>query len=171
MARPAVAGLSKLVILPYRQVLGISKKIEMRIESIVEPLITQSGYEYVGTEINKNGGETELIIYADKPGGLELDDCEKISRMIDPVLDEHDPIEEAYYLCVSSPGLDRPLKTERDFKRSVGKTVDLKLYRPLDGKKEWTGVLTAFDETGFTLDDSMNVAYKDAAIIRLHVDL
>ncbi len=143
----------------------------MLIESIVEPLITQSGYEYVGTEINKIGAETELIIYADKPGGLQLDDCEKISRLIDPVIDEHDPIEESYYLCVSSPGLDRPLKTERDFVRSVGKKVDLKFYRPIDGKKELTGELTSFDENGFTIDEAKTFAYKDVAIIRLHVDL
>lgn len=162
---------SKLLINDAGRCFKISKKTELLIESIVEPLITQSGYEYVGTEINKNGGETELIIYADKPGGLQLDDCEKISRMIDPVLDEHDPIEESYFLCVSSPGLDRPLKSERDYKRSVGKKVDLKLYRPVDGKKEWTGVLTSFDEVGFTLDETQTFAYKDAAILRLHVDL
>ena len=150
---------------------NISKKTELLIESIVEPLITKSGYEYVGTQINKHGADTELIVYADKPGGLQLDDCEKISRMIDPVIDEHDPIEESYYLCVSSPGLDRPLKSERDFKRSVGKTVDIKLYRPLDGKKEWTGKLTAFDEQGFTIDGNKTFLYKDTAILRLHVDL
>lgn len=148
----------------------ISKKAELLIESLVEPVITQSGYEYVGTEINKNGTETELIIYADKPGGLELDDCEKISRMVDPIIDEHDPIEEAYFLCVSSPGLDRPIKTQRDFARSIGKTVDLKLYRPVDGQKEWTGKLTSFDENGFKIDGEMTFANKDVAIIRLHVD-
>jgi ribosome maturation factor RimP len=143
----------------------------MLIESLVEPLITQSGYEYVGTEINKNGADTELIIYADKPGGLELEDCEKISRMIDPIIDEHDPIEESYYLIVSSPGLDRPLKTPRDYKRSIGKKIDVKLYRPLDGHKEFTGELTSFDEDGFTINGETIFAYKDAAIVRLHVDL
>jgi ribosome maturation factor RimP len=152
------------------QVFDISKKIESLIELLVEPLITQSGYEYVGTEINKNGVDTELIVYADKPGGLELEDCELISKLIDPVIDEHDPIEESYFLCVSSPGLDRPLKSERDFARSVGKKVDLKFYRPIDGKKELTGELTSFDENGFTIDTKQTFAYKDAAIIRLHVD-
>ncbi len=151
--------------------MAISKKTELLIESLVEPLITQHGYEYVGTEINKNGKETELIIYADKPGGLQLDDCEIISRLIDPVIEKSDPIEESYYLCVSSPGLDRPLKTERDFARSVGKTVDIKLYRPMDGRKEFSGVLTSYDENGFTVDDKNTFAYKDAAMIRLHVDL
>ncbi len=151
--------------------LVISKKTEMLIESLVEPLITQSGYEYVGIELNKNGADTELIIFADKPGGLELEDCEKISRMIDPIIDEHDPIEESYYLCVSSPGLDRPLKSERDFKRSIGKKVDVKLYRPMNGSKEFTGEFTSFDENGFTLDGEKSFAYKDTAIVRLHVDL
>lgn len=151
--------------------LSISKKIELLIESLVEPLITQSGYEYVGTEINKNGADAELIIYADKPGGLELEDCEKISKMIDPIIDEHDPIEESYYLCVSSPGLDRPLKTPRDFNRSIGKKIDVKLYRPLDGRKEFAGELTSFDENGFTLDGETSFAYKDTAVVRLHVDL
>jgi len=149
----------------------ISKKIEMLIESLVEPLIVQNGYEYVGTEINKNGADTELVIYADKPGGLELEDCEKISRIIDPIIDEHDPIEDSYFLCVSSPGLDRPLKVPRDFNRSIGKTVDVKFYRPMNGRKEITGELTAFDENGFTLNGDNTIAHKDAAIVRLHVDL
>lgn len=155
----------------WQEGVSISKKAELLIESLVEPLITQGGYEYVGTEINKNGTDTELIIYADKPGGLELEDCEKISRMIDPIIDEHDPIQESYYLCVSSPGLDRPLKTERDFKRSIGKKVDVKLYKPMDGRKEFTGELTSFDDIGFTLNGEITFAYKDTAIVRLHVDL
>jgi ribosome maturation factor RimP len=91
--------------------------------------------------------------------------------MIDPIIDEHDPIEESYYLIVSSPGLDRPLKTPRDYKRSIGKKIDVKLYRPLDGHKEFTGELTSFDEDGFTINGETTFAYKDAAIVRLHVDL
>ena len=138
---------------------------------LVEPVITGSGYEYVGTEINKTGSGTELIIYADKPGGLMLDDCEKISRLIEPVIDAHDPITDSYFLCVSSPGLDRPLKTQRDFARSVGKKVDVKLYRAADGRKEYTGVLAAYDEAGFTLEDGMVFTHKDVAQVRLHVDI
>lgn len=149
----------------------ISKKTELLIESLVEPIITQNGYEYVGTEIKKNGADTELLIYVDKPNGLELDDCEKISRLIDPIIDQNDPIEESYFMCVSSPGLDRPLKTQRDYERSIGKIVDLKFYRPMDGQKKCTGELTSFDEDGFTIDNNKTFAYKDIAIIRLHVDL
>ena len=83
------------------------------------PVIEQNGYEYVGTEYNKMGSNSELIIYADKEGGMGLDDCEKISRLIDPLIDERDPIEESYCLIISSPGLDRALRTDRDFERSL----------------------------------------------------
>lgn len=114
----------------------------------------------------------ELIIYADKPGGLGLDDCEKISHLIDIVIEENDPIEETYYLCVSSPGLDRPLKESRDFARSIGKKIDVKLYRPDEnGKKEYTGVLASYDEQGFALEDGKVFTHKDVAITRLHFDI
>ncbi len=145
--------------------------MEKAVEALVEPIITQNGYEYVGTEIKKALGGTELIIYADKSGGLMLDDCEKISRLIDPVIEEHDPITESYYLCVSSPGLDRPLKEARDFARSIGKKVDVKLYRTVDGKKEFTGVLESYNDSGFALDNGTVFEYKDVAIVRLHVDI
>ncbi len=102
-----------------------------------------------------------------------LDDCEKISRLIEPAIDEKDPVEEAYFLCVSSPGLDRPLKKPEDFKRSMGKKVDLKLYSPINNKKEFTGELCGYDENGFTLmidGGQETFLYKDTAIIRLHVE-
>lgn len=138
------------------------------------PVIEENGYEYVGTEFNRTGGTNELIIYADKPGGLGLDDCERISRLIDPIIDEKDPIEESYCLCVSSPGLDRPLKTPRDFARSMGKVVDLRLYRPADGKKEWTGTLKDYNQEHVVIGaESGDKSFdnKDVAIIRLHVDI
>jgi len=149
-------------------------KIEKVIEEIVLPVIEQNGYEYVGTEYNKMGGTPELIVYADKPGGLMLDDCERISRLIEPLIDERDPIEDSYCLCVSSPGLDRPLKTERDFERSIGKQVDLKLYRAENGKKEWSGVLVRHDSAEVVIEqDGSKNAFnnKDVAIIRLHADI
>ncbi len=138
------------------------------------PVIEQMGYEYVGTEYNKAGGASELIIYADKPGGMGLDDCEKISRHIEPLIDEKDPIEESYCLCVSSPGLDRPLRTQRDFDRSVGKKVDVKLYRAEGGKKEWTGVLRQHDANHVVIEQNggkKSFSNKDVAIVRLHADI
>ena len=153
---------------------GISKKVEQAVEALVQPVVEQAGYEYVGTEVKNAGDAKELIIYADKDGGLGLQDCEKISKMIDPIIEEADPIEDAYYLCVSSPGLDRPLKSAADFARSVGKTVDVKLYRAVDKQKNFTGTLESFGEEGFTISDnkgSRTFAYKDTAIVRLHVDI
>ena len=153
---------------------GISKKIEQAVEAIVKPIITDNGYEYVDTEICSAGDAKELVIYVDKPGGIGLDDCEKISRLIDPAIDENDPIDGAYYLCVSSPGLDRPLKKPADFSRNIGKKVDVKLYRASGGQKEFTGELTGYDEDGFTLvigGDKRSFSFKETAIVRLHVDI
>ena len=129
----------------------MSKNIESAIERIVLPIITELGYEYIGTQVKKIGDDFELIIYADNEGGLTLDDCEKISKAIDPMIEEDDPIENGYYLCVSSPGLDRPLKTMTDYQRSINKTVDVKLYRAQDGSKMFTGQLKSYDENGFVL--------------------
>jgi ribosome maturation factor RimP len=149
-------------------------KVEKVIEALVLPVIEQNGYEYIGTEYNKAGAAPELIVYADKPGGMGLDDCEKISRLIEPLIDDLDPIEESYCLCVSSPGLDRPLRTERDYSRNAGKMVDLKLYRAEDGRKEWTGELLSHDEVHTTIgmDGAEKVFLnKDVAIVRLHADI
>jgi ribosome maturation factor RimP len=154
-------------------VFEIANKYEKIIEEIVKPIIEDSGFEYVGVELKNVSGAKELIIYADKPGGISLDDCETISRLIEPAIDAKDPIEDAYYLCVSSPGLDRPLKEPADFRRSVGKSVDVRLYAAKGGKKDFTGVLKNFDDQGFTVESSggcETFSYKEAAQVRLHVD-
>ncbi len=151
----------------------ISKKIELAVEAAVAPVITQNGYEYVGVEIKKTADAVELIIYIDRPEGIGLDDCEKISHLIDPIIDARDPIDGPYYLCVSSPGLDRPLKNPRDFERSIGKKVDIKLYTAIDKKKEFTGMLKSYDQNGFTVEigeKEQTFLYADTAIARLHVD-
>lgn len=152
----------------------IANKYEKIIEEIVKPIIEGRGYEYVGVELNIAGGSKELIVYADKPGGIGLDDCESISRLIEPAIDAKDPIEDAYYLCVSSPGLDRALKEPLDFRRSIGKSVDIKLYRAVGGKKEFTGELISYDDNGFTvkINGSLNTyAFKETAVVKLHVDI
>lgn len=152
---------------------GISKKAEQAVEAAVLPLIEGSGYEYVGIEVKKTSDAVELIIYIDSPNGIGLDDCEKVSHLIDPAIEAQDPIEGSYYLCVSSPGLDRPLKSARDFSRSVGKKVDIRLFAPVEKQKEFTGVLLSHDEEGFTVDIAgreRKFPYADTAIVRLHVD-
>jgi ribosome maturation factor RimP len=143
------------------------------VEAVVSPVIEENGYEYIGTEIKKTADAVELIIYIDRPSGVGLDDCEKISRLIDPLIEAQDPIDGSYYLCVSSPGLDRPLKTPRDFKRSIGKMVDIGLYKAAEKKKEFTGVLKSYDENGFTAEiagEDRTFTYAETAIVRLHVD-
>jgi ribosome maturation factor RimP len=152
---------------------SISKKVEQVVEAAVTPIIAENGYEYVGIEVKKAADAVELIIYIDKEGGIGLDDCEKISRLVDPVIDVLDPIEGPYYLCVSSPGLDKPLKTSKDFERSIGKKVDVGLYKAVDKKKGFTGVLKTYDQDGFMMDvggKDMTFSYAETAIVRLHVD-
>jgi ribosome maturation factor RimP len=155
------------------RVSSISKKAEQAVEAAVAPIIAENGYEYVGIEVKKAADAVELIIYIDKEGGVGLDDCEKISHLVDPVIDALDPIESSYYLCVSSPGLDRPLKTPKDFERSIGKIVDVGLYKAVDKKKGFVGVLKAYDQDGFVVDaggKDMTFKYAETAIVRLHVD-
>lgn len=158
---------------PGRFKVDKAAKKEELIEAAVRPLIERNGYEYVGAEIKRSGKSTELIVYADREGGLSLDDCEEITRLIDPVIDALDPVDGAYYLCVSSPGLDRELKTQNDFRRAMGKKVDVRLYAAERGKKEFTGELTGYDGGGFEISvngEILKFTHKQTAAIRMHVD-
>ena len=103
-----------------------------------------------------------------------IDDCEKASRALEAALDEKDPIAESYILCVSSPGLDRSLKNERDFARCVGQVVDVKLFKPFEGAKEYTGTLTAYTPESITIATEENEIVfdlKETAKISLHLDI
>ncbi len=145
----------------------------MAVEAAVMPIITDNGYEYVGTEVKKTPDSVELIIYIDSKNGVGLDDCEKISRLIDPVIEAQDPLNVPYFLCVSSPGLDRPLKNARDFERSIGKKIDIRMYRAIDKEKDFTGELKAYDDNGFIAEvggKERTFLFADTALVRLHVD-
>jgi ribosome maturation factor RimP len=114
---------------------------------IVEQGLAGTEYELVDVQFKSERGKWHLTLFVDKPGGITLDDCELVNRIIDPVLDSREEIAGRHdYLIVSSPGLDRPVKTDGDFRRSVGKTLDVRLFEPMDGKREFTGVLRAFDD-------------------------
>lgn len=122
----------------------------------------------------KEGADFYLRVYADKPGGITIDDCVLISRALEERLDAEDRIKDAYILEVSSPGLTRPLKKEKDFARSIGKLVDVKLYRQVNNSKELTGVLMAYneEEVQLMLDDGdaheeLTINRKDISMIRL----
>jgi ribosome maturation factor RimP len=121
-------------------------------------------------EYVKEGANFYLRVYADKEGGINIDDCVAISRALEEKLDEDDFISDAYILEVSSPGLGRPLKKEKDFKRSIGKEIDIKLYKAIDKQKEFTGVLTSYtpDEIVLNIDgEAHTFDRKDLALIRL----
>lgn len=148
-------------------------KLTDKIFDIVEPTVTALGYELYEVEYQKEFDNWVLTLYIDHSDGVSLDDCELVSNAVDPVLDAADPIEQAYYLSVSSLGIDRPLKTDKDYKRNIGKVMDVKLYAPLNGKKEFSGTLTAFDEETYTIElksGSETIERKKTALIRPHID-
>lgn len=121
-------------------------KIEQSVFDAIANTVTQMGYEIVDIEYKKIGSSMNLTIFIDIPSGVSLDDCEKVHTAIDPIIDELNPTEDKpYILNVSSPGLDRPFKTQRDFERNYNKEVELKLYAPLMGKKLYEGVLLSHD--------------------------
>lgn len=153
----------------------MSKKdlYESRTEELIMPVILQNNLELVDVEYVKEGGNWFLRVYIDKSGGINLDDCELVSRALSDILDEKDYIEDAYILEVSSPGLGRPLKKERDFEKSIGKDVNIKLYRAKNGSKEFTGTLTSFDKDTVTIDEAGNKLIfnrSEIALIRLDFD-
>ena len=137
---------------------------------VTEPL----GLELVDVEFVKEGSEYYLRIYIDKEGGVKIDDCEAASRKISDLLDEADPISEAYILEVSSPGLFRVLRKDKDFERSIGKTVLLKFFKAVDGEKQLRGDLESFDSANFVIatgKESISVPRENVAKISLDPDL
>lgn len=120
---------------------GKGGKVVASVTEAVKPVIENLGFELVDVEYVKEGPEWYLRIYADKKGGIAIDDCALISETVEPIIDELDPIQTAYIFEVSSPGLDRPLKTDSDFARYVGEDVDVSLFAQVNGSKQYTGKL------------------------------
>lgn len=114
----------------------MSNKIASIVYEMVEPIAAEQGVELVDVEYVKEGGQYILRVYLDKPGGVTIDDCQQVSNVLSDLLDEKDPIPEAYLLEVSSPGIDRPLKKDSDFVRFAGQKVDISTYAPVNGKKK-----------------------------------
>lgn len=128
-------------------------EIEQHCTELVTPIIEENNFELVDVEYVKEGQDYYLRVYADKEGGINIDDCVLISRALEAKLDEADKIKDAYILEVSSPGLTRPLKKDKDFKRSIGKLVEIKLYKAVNGTKELEGVLKDYSEAQITICD------------------
>ena len=148
-------------------------EVEQRCEALVQPILDEHQYELWDVEYVKEGSNY-LRVYADKEGGITIDDCVTISRALEAKLDEEDFIEEAYILEVSSPGLGRPLRRERDFEKSLGAEVEVKLYKAWNGEKEFTGILKSYtkDTVLLALDEDEHEFQKnEIALIRLAIDL
>ena len=150
------------------------EQYEQKTEEILLPIIEEHGFELVDVEYVKEGSTWYLRAYIDKPGGITIDDCETVSRRLSDILDEKDYIEDAYILEVSSPGLGRPLKKEKDYKRSLGEEVEIRTYRMIEKQKEFTGILKGYDEGTVTIEienGTENIFDKsDIALIRLAFD-
>ena len=131
--------------------MGRKESYEAKTQELIQPLIDAHNFELVDVEYVKEGSDWYLRVYIDKEGGITVDDCEVISRAFNEILDREDYISDQYIFEVSSPGLLRPLKKEKDYKRSIGKLIDIKLYKAQDKQKEFTGVLKAYDDETVTL--------------------
>ena len=149
------------------------KSIEATIEEIVQPIVDAKNFEIVDMEYVKEAGEYYLRVYLDKEGGISLSDCEVVSRELSEILDKKDPIKDNYFLEVSSPGLDRPLKKDKDFERYKGRDVEIKLYKPMNGSKQFEGELVGLTEDNnikVIIDgEEVDFTRKEVALIRLAI--
>ena len=137
------------------------EEYEQKTEAILTPIVESRGFELVDVEYVKEAGTWYLRGYIDKPGGITVNDCEDVSRAFSDIME------------ISSPGLDRPLKKEKDFKRSLGKLVEIRTYRPIEKQKEFCGILNAYDSNSVTIDEDgteRTFDKKDIALIRLAIE-
>ena len=149
------------------------EEYESRTEAFLLPVLAEHNFELWDVEYVKEAGTWYLRAYIDKEGGIAVDDCEVISRILSDWLDETDFIEDSYILEVSSPGLGRPLKKERDFERSLGEEVEIRLYKAQNKQKEFTGILKAYDKETVTIETAegeLVFERPDIALIRLAFD-
>ncbi len=148
-------------------------KITDEVWQFSEPVVTAHGCTLWDVEYVREGGTWFLRLYLDKPGGVDISDCEAISRALDPILDEKDPIPDSYTFEVCSAGLERTLKRPGDFAQFMGAKVCVKLYRPTDGAKEFTGTLTGYHDGAVSIESggkSYTFEKAELAQVRLHVD-
>ena len=149
------------------------KAYEARTEELLAPIAQAQGVEIYDVEYVKEGANWYLRAYIDKPEGVNIQDCEAVSRSLSDALDREDFIEEAYILEVSSPGLGRTLKKDRHLEKSLGKEVEIKTYKPIEKNKEFSGTLKAYDSNTVTIangEEEMVFTRSDVALIRLALD-
>ncbi len=160
--------------LPEQEGDCVSKKnYEQRTEELLIPIAEEAGVSIYDVEYVKEGGEWYLRAYIDKPEGVNIGDCETVSRALSDQLDREDFIADAYILEVSSPGLGRALKKDKHLEMSIGREVELKTYKPIGGRKEFSGILQAFDQDTVTIEtEGAPVVFtrSDIAVVRLALD-
>ena len=147
---------------------------EARTEELITPILERMYFELVDVEYVKEGGTWYLRAYIDKEGGITVNDCEAVAREMNEILDREDFVADSYVFEVSSPGLGRPLKKEKDYVRSMGKEIEIRTYRAINREKEFYGILSAYDESTVTIEtengEKMTFEKPDIALIRLAFD-
>lgn len=147
-------------------------KVTDTVAALAAPIVEGAGCSLWDVEYVKEAGEWFLRVYIDKEGGVSIDDCEAVSRGVDPLLDEADPIQDAYTFEVSSAGADRPLKKPEHFAAFLGAEVDVKFYQAVNGQKSCTGILAGYQDGDVTLtlgNETVTFPKKEIAFVRLHV--
>lgn len=147
----------------------MGNKVEARVENLMQEILDGTDFELVDVEYVKER-DWYLRVFVDKVGGIDLDDCQMLSEKLGEILDKDPIIESAYILEVSSPGIDRILKKDKDFLREVGKKIDVTLYAPIDGKKILVGTLKSRDEKFLYLENFEPLSREKIAQVRLHLD-
>ena len=147
---------------------------ETKTEELILPILDEFHFELVDVEYVKEGGTWYLRAYIDKEGGITVNDCEDVSRKMNEILDREDYIDDSFIFEVSSPGLGRPLKKEKDYIRSMGKRLEIRTYRPINHEKEFYGILKAYDADSVTIvtdeEEEMKFTKAEIALIRLAFD-
>ncbi len=149
------------------------KLYEEKTEELVQPILNRMNFELVDVEYVKEGSTWYLRVYIDKDGGITVDDCEAVAREMNEILDREDFVEDSYVFEVSSPGLGRPLKKEKDYIRNKMKNVEIHTYRPINHAKNFTGMLKDFDEKTVTIENETGeIVFEktDIALIRQALD-
>ena len=149
-------------------------KLTDKIAEIARPVVEEEGCSLWDVEYVREAGTWYLRVFIDRDGGVSIDDCERVSRRLDPILDEKDPIPESYVFEVGSAGADRELKRPRDFEQFMGSEVEVKLYRPVDGSKHYTGTLTGYEDGAVSLsvgEKTLRFPKEQVAQVRLYVSI
>lgn len=145
-------------------------KVTEKVEALARPVIEDEGCELWSVEYVREAGSWYLRVFIDKDGGVGIDDCERISRRLDPILDEADPIPDSYVFEVGSAGAERELKRPSDFEKFMGSEVEVKLYQPYEGKKSLVGKLEAYENGDITIS-SVQLRKSQIAQVKLHISI